>query len=187
MTFPGSRIAIDKVKAAVHYVERFYLAKLVDYHCHTIYSIPIWGDLKRPGGSYYAFTSAAFHVYSRKPVTVHNYHRLQYNEQPVIVIVGMCSGTNLPKGQLRFSSSWLIRVVERTSYGTVALSRKLFLEGRLLHVLASLNRHTTIVPATIDLDASDWEIKLVTWDGHEQKKHREPSWELAKEGASAFE
>ena len=97
----------------------------------------------------------------------------------------------LPFKSLRYSSGWMLR--PGYSLGTVALSSELFLNGRLVPLLASIiNRPTTLLPVSFEIDKGYWSTPLVRWsDKHEADKDHTihpTSWELIPNGnPRAFE
>lgn len=61
--------------------------------------------------------------------------------------------------------------------GSIAVSRHSFLESRLLKLLATINRNTTVLPSFAGVDGGEWNLKLTTWGKHEIKKNRATEWE----------
>jgi len=82
----------------------------------------------------------------------------------------------LPKARLEYSAEWVTRSKGQVGTGTICLSRKVFLEERLLGLLSGINATTTIVPIFpgsdddddcvalfTGLEASEWGLSLATW------------------------
>jgi hypothetical protein len=85
------------------------------------------------------------------------------------MILGMTDPKRpLPFKSLRYSSSWTLR--PGYSLGTVALSSDVFLNGRLLPLLARINGATTLVPANLAMDKGRWNIRLVSWHKNAEEK-----------------
>ena len=106
----------------------------------------------------------------------------------------MIVGTTSPKkplhsGVLRYSGYWLHR--PGFSLGTLALSADVFLNGRLLPLLANINRATTIVPASLDFDMGNWLVTATTWlEKYKKDKNyriHPTDWELISKDRHAFE
>jgi len=95
-------------------------------------------------------------------VCMQNYNILSPAEEPLIVILGTTNPkTPLPGWSLRYSGYWLSR--PGISLGTLALSSDVFLNGRLVPLLASINRVTTLVPSSLDMDRGNWLVSATTW------------------------
>jgi len=93
----------------------------------------------------------------------------------VIVILGTTSpNVPLPEWNLRYSSYWIRRPVY--SRGTLALSSDVFLKGRLLPLLANINRETTVVPDRLDMDRGRWLVKVMSWAAKWGDKNHPTDW-----------
>ena len=89
--------------------------------------------------------------------------------------VGVHDGV-LPNVVLERGIPWVCGVGRDVPDGTVCLARKAFLEGRLLHLLERVNRHTTVLPSFSGVDNGRWIIQLTTWDRHPMKSSRKAAW-----------
>ena len=129
-------------------------------------------------------------MYSKIHVDYRNYEVLRADEEPVIVVCGMTRpDASFPATALRWSANWLYN--NPSTMGTLALSREIFLEGRLLPLLESINRATTLLPAKLDMDAGDWEVEFTSWEKkYNDSKYattRLASWEPLPSTRHAFE
>jgi hypothetical protein len=78
------------------------------------------------------------------------------------VILGMTDPKKaFPIEGLRHSSHWIRR--PGVSLGTLALSSDVFLDGRLVPLLASINGATTFVFTGFGMDMSNWLVSAATW------------------------
>ena len=94
-----------------------------------------------------AFTSLAFQVVSKDTITIHNWtHEHSIGEAPVLLIYGMCGGRAMPSTLVQWLLGFIVPGGKRRTFGTISLSREIFLEGRLLSLLEVVNRRTTLVP-----------------------------------------
>lgn len=96
----------------------------------------------------------------------------------------------LPYKSLRYSGYWMLR--PGYSLGTLALSSEVFLKGRLLPLLANINRATTLVPVNLDMDKGHWNISLASWSAKYAKdgdvRIHSTEWELIQnKSPHAFE
>jgi len=146
-------------------------------------------------------TGLKFQVYSK-----HTYSRLNAHlSDAVIVLLGMTNFKALPKARLQYSADWVRRSKGQVGTGTVCLSRKVFLEERLLSLLASINASTTIVPIFpgsddesgyvalfTGVEASEWGLALATWgkkNSGRRKSTAKSNWQVnaAAEGSYKWE
>ena len=122
----------------------------------TVCILLLWGHV------IHRFLTFFFPVYSSVEITHHNYNILSPAEEPLIVILGTTNPkTPLPGWSLRYSGYWISR--PSLSLGTLALSSDVFLNGRLVPLLASINRVTTLVPSSLDMDRGNWLVSATTW------------------------
>ena len=105
----------------------------------------------------------------------------------MIAVLGMTNpNLPLPSNLLRWSTNWLLGY--GSTLGTLALSRDIFLHGRLLPLLEGINRATTLLPASLDMDAGNWLVKLTTWKAkYAGALNRAASWEELPKTRNAFE
>lgn len=100
----------------------------------------------------------------------------------------MCGHRRMPHpARLPYSTNWLIRVQRGIAFGSVAFSSALFLEGRLLPILASINKGTTILPVKVELDSAGWDIELATWEKHQKRRGQLPAWEPTTNDGKSLE
>ncbi|KZT11520.1 uncharacterized protein LAESUDRAFT_274940 [Laetiporus sulphureus 93-53] len=170
---------IDKVQAVVHYIGRYYFPYLAHGGLNILHTVPVWKHgLDIPS---FALTSVSFHVYSKEVIHRHNWAQHSYVTEPIIVVLGMTKGRPLPQERLDFSTNWVVRVSKGASYGTVCLSRKAFMEERLLQLLTNVNALTTIIPVFTGVEEGVWKLDLTTWALHTYKKKQVCKWQLDSE------
>lgn len=172
------RRAIDKVQAIVTYLQSFYFPQLISSGHHVLYTIPIWKPVsERPA---HALTEAVFHIYSQSVITRYNFSQVTVATEPVIVILGMTNNRVLPALSLKYTTSWIIRATRGISYGTVALSKRVFLEERLRPLLSRINAVTTIVPLPFAIESGEWKLQLTTWAESTARRGSDSNWVLEK-------
>ncbi|OCH91887.1 hypothetical protein OBBRIDRAFT_727931 [Obba rivulosa] len=169
---------IEKVQAAVHYIQEHYFTELMQAGLHVLYTIPVW--TLREHIPTHALTSTLFHVYSKITVTRQNCAHVVPALEPVLVILGMTGHRALPALRLEFSSAWVSRINKGISYGTLAISRQIFMD-RFLELFTDINRHTTIVPVFNGIESDKWQLQLTTWAKHQFRKHSKCNWKLRSE------
>lgn len=111
-------------------------------------------------------------MYSKESVTRQMVLQSGRVPEPVIVIMGMSGGRPFPASTLQFSSGWVARSTKASSYGTVGLSKQVFLEGTLLALLSKINEKTTIVPIFSGIEGNEWKLLLTTWEKHSVRQHK---------------
>jgi len=116
-------------------------------------------------------TTLSFQMYSQYNYTV---DIVEYSTA-VLVLLGMTGFRSLPKGPLKYTGEWVTIGRGSVSFGTVCLSRQVFLEQRLLSLLAKVNGTTTVVPnfcpnsnkgsvaILTGSEESEWGLALTTW------------------------
>ncbi|TFK37966.1 hypothetical protein BDQ12DRAFT_132552 [Crucibulum laeve] len=182
----AERSAVERVRGAVHFLKAHYLSELTLHGHHILHSMPIWKSSPPAMG----VTGLTFQIYSKNTYDRSNCTRSQSSEA-VLVLLGMTGFRPLPKGRLEYSTEWLTKVKNGVSHGTVCISRKVFLEERLLRLLAHVNATTTIVPVFpgvvedgacvplfTGLDGGEWGMSLTTWAARNLKRPRACKWEL---------
>lgn len=165
---------IDKVQAAVHYIKSHYLPHLAHWGLHILYTVPIWhsGTLETlPSCS---LTSIAYHIYSKTQITRHTWAHVA--AEPAIVILGMIGFRSLPSTYLEYTADLVITASRGISYGTVSVSRSVFLDQRLLQLLTRINALTTVVPKFYGVHNGAWKLELTTWAQHEWRKDQACDW-----------
>jgi hypothetical protein len=183
-SYGRSRLGIDKVQAVIYYIQDHFLRHLSASGHHILYSIPVWvAEKDRPRD---AFTDVTFQVYSKQVVERGNWSRVSKIYQPILVIIGVTGNRSLPRHRLQYSTNWLIRASEGISYGTVSLSRDLFLDGLLIPLLNKVNVATTVVPIHIGVEAGEWDLALSTWGGKGSRKKGPCAWKSVGANADAL-
>lgn len=144
---------------------------------NVISSIPVWktAGLSLPS---YALTSAAFHVYSRVEVTRNNWAYVAPGHEPVIVVLGTTGYRALPAARLEWSTGWVVRTNRTFSHGTLSIARRVFLEERLLTLLAGVNAQTTLIPLMDNPLLGFLGVSLKMWVDHEQRRDLLLRWKL---------
>ena len=159
-----------------------YLQALVGAGHNILHTIPLaedWKSLEATGMDAFALTSVQFKVLTNRDVTIPTCQAEEPENvpSPLLVLYGMCRGRDLP---FRFFGSWSVGwlPVGPKSVGTIGLSRKIFLERHIVHALGIVNKHTTIVPQSVDVIDGQWDVVLTTWNSHANKKKssRECAW-----------
>ncbi|KAI0916987.1 hypothetical protein AcW1_007702 [Taiwanofungus camphoratus] len=183
-TFEGlfqspDRHPIDKVQAVVHYIRTRYFPHLTQWGLNILHTVPLF----KSGTSLpsYALTNIDFHVYSKASIHRHNWAQVPPALEPAIVILGMTGFKPLPSTHLEFSANWVARVNKGISYGTVSISRNVFMDQRLLKLLARVNAVTTVIPLFHGVENDVWKLHLTTWAQHEFRRNRPCDWKLDAE------
>lgn len=137
-------------------------------------TIPVWKTGSTPPS--YGLTSITYHVYCKHVLERHTWGAFSKADEPVIILLGMTGFRPLPSLTLKFSTNWIAQAIKGVSYGTVCLSKRVFMEERLLTLLARINALTTIVPLFAGVDNGAWRLELTTWAKHEIRKSRACNW-----------
>lgn len=170
---------IDKVQAVVHYLRSHYFPHLRTWGLNILHTIPVW----KSGTSLqsYALTDIDFHIYSKVDIHRHNWAQVSPNLEPIIVIVGMTGFKPMPNRRLAFSTNWVVRTNKHVSHGTVSISKQVFMDERLLNLLARINAVTTIIPMLPSVENGVWKLELTTWGQHPIRKNRPCEWKPVSE------
>ncbi|THG96118.1 hypothetical protein EW026_g5654 [Hermanssonia centrifuga] len=177
--YSHDRRSIDKVQAIVTYLQSYYFTQFISSGYHVLYTIPVWKPTTNLPS--YALTEAIFHVHSPKPVTRLTWHQVTKVNEPIIVILGMTGSRPLPALRLTWTTNWTLRATKAISYGTVSLSKRVFLEERLLTLLAEVNALTTVIVQPFRLHNNSWSPELTTLAQAERGAHTR--WVLDTEKA----
>jgi hypothetical protein len=149
-----------------------YLRALAGFGHNILHTIPLAKSVAYPSGSLDAFALAKvnFKVLTPRAVTIKTcqHEEPQNALVPLLMIYGVCSNRPLPPFLGTWSSGWL--TAAKGSVGTMGISRQLFLQQRVLDALRIVNEHTTIVPCAVDVIDGQWEVKLVAWAAHANRK-----------------
>ncbi|THH28534.1 hypothetical protein EUX98_g5660 [Antrodiella citrinella] len=165
---------IDKVQAIVTYIKNHYFEQITSSGYHILNTIPVWKTGSTPPS--YGLTSITYHVYCKHVLERHTWGAFSKADEPVIILLGMTGFRPLPSLTLKFSTNWIAQAIKGVSYGTVSLSKRVFMEERLLTLLARINALTTIVPLFAGVDNGAWRLELTTWAKHEIRKSRACNW-----------
>lgn len=171
----GNLSAVSRLESVVHYTRK-YLASL-SQNCHNIiYSVPV------VEGSLGAFslTSVDFQIVSHTVRTITNAHLIKVS--PVILVTGMIDHRPLPKVSLTWHDAW----VAPKSYGTLVLSREIFLDSRLLPILANINAKTTVLPRFPNPDEDEFSVHLCTLEKHPYRRYKKIDWKLSHSPRPGF-
>ncbi|KAJ7258353.1 hypothetical protein B0H12DRAFT_1280739 [Mycena haematopus] len=164
----GAIVAIDKLKSFIYFMRKYLVELSVGGH-NILHSIPIF-----PLTHHFGLTSVSFQIVSKDVVTITNC--MFGREAPVIMVVGMMGGRQLPAATISWGHGWVIPGSRTPSHGTMCLSRAAFLEGKLLPTLEVVNRHTTVVPRFPGDHEEEWKVHLTTWDNHHYRKNERCNW-----------
>ncbi|PIL22499.1 hypothetical protein GSI_15188 [Ganoderma sinense ZZ0214-1] len=171
-----NRASILKLQAVVHYITKHYFHAICKDGLNVISSIPVWKTGKSLPS--YALTDVAFHVYSKVEITRHNWTHVTPGMEPIVVVIGTTGFHKLPSKHLDFSTGWVVQGNKGFSHGTISISKRVFIEERLLHLLSRINSLTTLIPSTPEMLQGFQGLSLKSWAEHELRKDRPSKWEL---------
>lgn len=160
--------SIDKVQAAVVYLRDYYLKQLAAAGHHVLYTIPVWNTPSQ--APFYGLTSVVFHIYSKTITSERSWNEQSRTAEPIIIVLGMCSGRSMPASVLQYSTEWVARAGKSSSYGTAAISGSLFLREKLLPILSEINTRTTIIPFFSGIERDTWKLELTCWSDHPKRQ-----------------
>ncbi|PSR75858.1 hypothetical protein PHLCEN_2v8772 [Hermanssonia centrifuga] len=168
---------IEKLQALLVYVQAHYFPHLISTGLHVLHTVPVW-NTGAPSLPSNALTKVEFHIHSKAVV-----HGGQVAKEAVIVIPGTVGSRQLPPphGRQSWLDKWVVYATKGKLYGSVALSKRLFLGERLLSVLSHVNAITTLVPLPFSLRNGGWNVQLTTWAEGEAGRGGDSKWELDKE------
>ncbi|KAF7366826.1 hypothetical protein MSAN_00940900 [Mycena sanguinolenta] len=173
----GELLATEKLESFVYFMRKYFLELSAAGH-NIIHSIPILSE-----HHHFGLTSASYQIVSKDVVTVTNC--MFKREAPVLMVVGMTGGRPLPAVTISWGYGWVIP--GRTpSHGTICLSSKAFLEGKLLSALEVVNRRTTVVPRFPGEQEEEWKVHLTTWDNHRYRKNELCNWKQVPSSNSSW-
>ncbi|KAJ6541182.1 hypothetical protein DFH09DRAFT_1174690 [Mycena vulgaris] len=175
------REAALKLETVIQYT-REYLGHLSQNGHNIIHSVPVF----TADADSFGLTSVTYQVVTKTKVTIETCrHAIKESEAPVILILGMCGFRPMPTIRLPWGQGWVIS--GQKSLGTICLSRETFLEGRLLKLLALLNKKTTIVPEWAGIVNGEWQYKLTTLEKHSRRKDERSSWKFFKKSDKSLD
>ncbi|KAJ7263473.1 hypothetical protein C8J57DRAFT_1629561 [Mycena rebaudengoi] len=170
----GDREAVLKLETVLQYAQE-YLEHLSHHGHNIIHSIPVFTTKEDSFG----LTSITYQVVTKTKVTTETCrHSIKESEAPVILILGMCGFRSMPTIRLPWFQGWVIS--GQKNLGSICLSRETFLEGRLLNVLARVNKRTTIVPEWAGIANGEWKYELTTLEKHSRRNNERGSWKFLR-------
>lgn len=159
----------------VYYLRTQYFPALMDRGVHILHTVPVWTSEK--DCPTYAFTDVAFHIYSSATISRQSLTSVTDILEPAIIVLGMTNFHRMLHRRLAYSADWVIRANKGATYGTLALSREVFLERAILKSLSGINAMTTVIPLVSPVDENGtWSPRLSTWALDEQHKSQECRW-----------
>lgn len=169
-----------KYEAIMYYLKEYYFKTLVRGGHDILYTIPMF-DKSGHGNHTHILTSLKFQIYpfpmGSDAVLQGLFGRYRHvYERNAIVFLGMSGNRPLPAGYLPRGCNFVGGSLQSISQGSITLSRASFLDARLLHLLAIINRHTTILPSFSGVEGSEWILKLTTWGKHPLKTNSHCKW-----------
>jgi hypothetical protein len=154
-----------RIDEYLHYLER-------SGH-NIIHSVPIFKQALTFG-----LTDVSIQVVSKTVITVRNVTHV--HEAPVLLVLGMLEHRPMPTITISWGAGWVIPPRKgHVSYGTICLSQRTFLEGRLLHLLEQINRETTVIPRFPNEDEDEHTVYLTTWNQHTHRRNKGCNWTLS--------
>lgn len=169
------RLIRKRSEALVYYLQSCYFPVLKRAKHHVLYTIPL--DSTDGHHHRHTLTSLKFqitpfcHASGLFVEGLYGKHRALF-ERNMIVLMGMIDHHPMPCCELPRGFNWVGGVTSEIPTGTVCISRKTFLEARVLSVLEKINRETTVVPEFFDVNNGEWDLHLTTWDKHAMKSKR---------------
>ncbi|GJF00396.1 hypothetical protein PsYK624_166840 [Phanerochaete sordida] len=162
----------DRMKTIQTYVPR-YFESLVTFGHNILHTVTMAGAAR--DSSLFAFTDVDFKVLTKRRVaaSVSLFER-ETVEAPIVMIYGMCTGAPMPALIDAWGLGWL--TVGKRSVGTLALSRRVFLERCILRHLEGINARTTLVPKSVDVVDGKWHVALITWDKRDKQSVAGCKW-----------
>ncbi|KAA1472024.1 hypothetical protein DENSPDRAFT_838165 [Dentipellis sp. KUC8613] len=158
----------EKRDALVHYLKNEYLRALVLNGSDVLYTLPVTPAKSDP----LHLTSLTFEVL---PIPYSDSQRYRDGlhgryDRNAVVFVGMVEGRPLPF-PLTSSAYWICAGFSPDMpSGTVVLSRRALLEGKLLPLLSTINSKTRLVPSFSTVEGDRWILDLSTWAEHPHLK-----------------
>lgn len=161
----------------IHHIKWNYFPALCEDALHVISSVPVWTGNHHSLPSSYAWTSVAFQVYSKVEITRYNWTHIGEEMEPSLVLLGATRNRPLVSTTLDYSTRWIVQGEAGFSHGTVSISKRVFIEERLLGLLSCVNEYTTLIPTESHGVSAFQGLKLVSWKHHEERKDRPSKWE----------
>lgn len=178
-------------EALVYYLTSCYLPALVHARHHVLYTVPFADKTVNNKSHSHALTYLTFQLipfmYGGHGAYVEGLygHQNALFERNMIVFAGMVDGHTpplhtaaaLPRPASGACGNWVVGVGREIPHGSVCLSRRTFLEGRILSFLEGINAETTVLPAFSGVDEKgEWVLELTTWAEHAMKKNARCRW-----------
>jgi hypothetical protein len=169
----------SKRQALVYYMITHYLQELKQQGYHVLYTIPFWKSRGSCGITPFAPTSISYQFYGGSTETaVSSFfsHNHAFSNRNMIVICGMLDREKRPSFPLP-DFSWRWSSSDDAFCGSVALSRKVFLEGWLLAEFKRINRRTTLIPKFRGIEHhGQWKFDLVSLEKDDKDNCRTCEW-----------
>ncbi|THU95309.1 hypothetical protein K435DRAFT_839574 [Dendrothele bispora CBS 962.96] len=178
-------------EALVHYFTHHYFAAFKRARHHILYTIPLF-DKNGVGNHRHTVTSLKFQILPFTAGTSQIFEGLfgKYRalfDRNVVVFLGMVDNHQMPTGWLPGGMNWVGGAGTKIPHGTVSLSRKSFLEARILQKLEAINRDTTIFATLGAVEGGKWKPELMTWNNHQTKKNLSCHFHQTKSTSESLE
>jgi hypothetical protein len=176
-----SRLIRTLHEALVYYVTKHYFPTLVRARHHILYTIPL--DLNPYDNLYkHELTAVKFQILPF--IDRHGGHFVEglfgkhrrIADRNMVVFLGMFDNRPMPCHDLPRGINWICGTKEDTPYGVVCISRRVFLQARILALLEEINCDTTIVPRFSGIRCGKWELQLSSWRCHDMKDDHACKW-----------
>ncbi|EKM50129.1 uncharacterized protein PHACADRAFT_153519 [Phanerochaete carnosa HHB-10118-sp] len=169
---------IEKVQALVTYLREYYFSQIIATGTHVLYTLPVFkAGASLPSAN--ALTDLTFQIYSKIAYDRRNWAAMAKEGEPALLILGMTQFRALPAAKIEWSGSWIANSTRSVSYGTVCLSKQIFLQERLLGLLAKVNGETTVSSQPFRLECKGaWKLQLTTWAANEDRKKCVCTWKF---------
>jgi len=161
--------------ALVHYFTHHYFAAFKRAHHHVLYTFPLF-DKDAHAHHKHSVTSVKFQIIpfvAREGYWVEGIFGKQRAifDRNMIVFFGMMDHRHMPKGFLPPGTNWVCGVGGEVPHGTVCLSKRTFLDARILKKLEVINKETTIFASMGSVERGEWKPELTTWKKHAVKQN----------------
>ncbi|KAA1474431.1 hypothetical protein DENSPDRAFT_882795 [Dentipellis sp. KUC8613] len=173
------RVIRRRREALLHYFTKHYFPTLAVAGLDVLYTLPVYAEKRTDTLS---LTDVAFQIcpftfgpHEQHVEGIRGRQRALFDRNAV-VFAGMTEGrafSSAAAAAFPRTGNWFAGLARELSYGTVVLSRRVFLEGKLLALLARINRETTVLPSFSGVEDGRWNLNLTTWAKAENKRGRE--------------
>ena len=162
-------------EALLYYITAHYLAVLKRAGYSTLYTIPLAGDRQ---SSYSGVLSAVkfqmLPFQHRSEISFS--HQGLIHDRNSVVFLGMTDGRPMPQGELPRGVNWVCGSKDQSPLGAICITRRAFLDSKLLTLLEGINRNTTVVPLFSGVHDGEWFLTLTTWEKHRHLSNWPCSW-----------